>query len=161
MTQSLIGKSTLSFLVFGPGKESKDYLSHRVPVKNLFEELDQSADFPEDIRVIPISNSLAEALADNVATRELDLMRKYDYTIILLISVGSISESSLYVTKADVAYKIRLYVPERYRKRSYLMTGPVKAFKDVHRHVYYFKNPKHLLEMIRELVTRMLVRYLS
>jgi hypothetical protein len=111
LTQSLIGKSTLSFLVFGPGKRSKKYLTHRVPVKNLIEELDQNADFPEDIRVIPESNPLAEALADNVATRELDLMRKYDYTIILLFSVGSISEYSQYVTKSDVAYKIRLCVP--------------------------------------------------
>jgi hypothetical protein len=157
ITQSLLSSFTLSFLIFGPGKKSKEFHSHRVPVKNLIEELKQIAAFPEDTNVTSGGDLIAKELAGNPATKELYLMKEYDYTIILMISEGSISEYSLYLTKKEVENKIMLYIEESYRNsQSYIMSGPVKAFEGVHK-VYYFNSPADLLKKIQEMVIRMLV----
>jgi hypothetical protein len=159
ITQSLLSSFTFSFLVFGPGKKSEEFYSHRVPVKNLIEELKQIAAFPEDIEVTSEDDLLvAKELANNPATKELYLMKeKYDYTIILMISKGSISEYSLYLTKREVENKIKLYVEERYRNsQSYVMSGPVKAFEGVHK-VYYFNDSADLLNKVKEMVIHMLI----
>lgn len=158
ITQSLISHFRLSFLIFGPGKRSEEFHSHRVPVKTLIEELNQTAAFPEDISMASGDDSLEKALLVNPASSELFLMKKYDYTVILLMSEGSTSEYSLYLSKPEIAHKIRLYIPaSRRNSQSYLATGPVKAFNDVYRQVYYFNDPKHLLEVVKEMVMKMLV----
>ena len=105
ITQSLISHFRLSFLIFGPGKRSEEFHSHRVPVKTLIEELNQTAAFPEDISMAFGDNSLEKALLENPASLELFLMKKYDYTVILLMSEGSTSEYSLYLSKPEIAHK--------------------------------------------------------
>jgi hypothetical protein len=159
ISESLISHLRLSFLVFGPGKRSEEFQSHRVPVKKLIgEELKQTAAFPEEIPMTPGDDPIEKALLGNTAAWELFLMKKYDYTVILLMSEGSTSEYSLYLSKPEVAHKIRLYIPARRRNsQSYLVSGPVKAFEDVYRQVYYFDDPKHLLEVIKDMVIKMLV----
>lgn len=156
ITESL-NNSKLSFLVFGPGKRLPEFHSHRAPVKSLIERLNQIAVFPEDVEVPSGSDLIAKRLADNPATKELYLMKKYDYTIVLLMGVGSISEYSIYLTKSEVAYKIRLYIADKHRRSGYLIAGPVKAFKDVYKQVYYFKNPAHLLVRVKKMVESMIV----
>jgi hypothetical protein len=159
ITQSLLNNLSLAFLIFGPGKKSEEFYSHRVPIKNLIEkELRQTAKFPEDIDSPSGQHSLGKRLTRNPATNELYLMKQYDYTIILMMSIGSISEYSLYLTKSEVAHKIRLYIQETYRNaQNYLMTGPVKAFNEVYRQVYFFNDLKDLLKKIKKMVEKMLI----
>jgi hypothetical protein len=114
--------SILSFLVFGPGRNPKEFHLYRVPVKSLIERMGQVAAFPEDVKIPSQGDSIAKELADNPAIKELNLMKEYDYTIILLISAGSISEFSMFMSKQEIAYKIRLYIPQKYRGSSFLMT---------------------------------------
>lgn len=157
-TQALTRRFTLSFLVFGIGEGSEGFDSHRVPVKRLIEELDQNAAFPEEIPAASRGGSVEKALQGNTAVREIFLVQEYDYTFIIMMSYGSVSEFSSLLTKPEVAYKIRLYIPTKYRNSpGYLTTGPVKAFNDVHRHVYYFNDPQHLLSRVRRMVLKMIV----
>jgi hypothetical protein len=50
----------IKFLIFGPGKNSKEYKTHRLAVKKLIENvIHQKADFPEDLNIqsnSPITN---------------------------------------------------------------------------------------------------------
>jgi len=147
----------LRFLIFGPGQGSAEYNTHRIPVKLMIEQdLRQIADFPE--------NNIKTSTTLNVTVQEYLMMRDYDFTIILLLSIGSISEYSMYFSKEDVAPKIRLYVLKKYAaSKSFLMKGPVRAFNRVYRQVYTFTNPAQLLSKISNLVIdilnyKMLVR---
>lgn len=158
ITSSLLDKFKLSFLIFGPGIGSKDFDSHRKPVKALIEkELHQDAKFPEDIVIESEQDSVGQALGTNPATKELFLMEHFDYTIILMISIGSISEFSIYLTRKEVAHKIMLYIMKKRRgSESYLMSGPVRAFENVYK-VYYFDNPEDLLLQVKEMVINLIV----
>ena len=158
ITSSILDKFKLSFLIFGPGIGSKDFDSHRKPVKALIEKgLRQDAKFPEDIVIESEQDSVGQALGTNPATKELFLMEHFDYTIILMISIGSISEFSVYLTKREVAPKIMLYIMEKHRRsQSYLMSGPVRVFENVYK-VYYFNNPEDLLLQVKEMVINLIV----
>jgi hypothetical protein len=158
ITSSLLGNIKLSFLIFGPGIGSKDFDSHRKPVKALIEkELHQNAIFPEDIDIESEQDSVDQVLGTNPATKELYLMKQFDHTIILMISIGSISEFSIYLTRREVAHKITLYIMKKHRhSKSYLMSGPVGAFKNVYK-VYYFNSPEDLLLQVKERVNNLIV----
>jgi hypothetical protein len=84
--KSIIKKSVelnigIKFLIFGPGKNSQGYKTHRLALKKLIEEtMHQRADFPEDLND-----------RSNPVTKEYSLMLEYDYTIILMMSIGAAS----------------------------------------------------------------------
>jgi hypothetical protein len=85
-------------------------------------------------------------------------MMDYDYTIILMMSIGSVSEYSTFFIKPKVGYKIRLFILKKYtRSSSYLTTGPIRMFKNHYRQVYIFCQPEDLLEK----ATKMLVDILA
>jgi hypothetical protein len=88
--KSLIDNVKVSFLIFGPGKDSKEYGTHRLALKNMIEnDMHQIASFPEDLE--PNSRYLV--------FDEYSMMKKYDYTFIVLIGRGSISEFSTFFYK--------------------------------------------------------------
>jgi hypothetical protein len=152
--ESIINKSTESnikvrFLIFGPGKDSKEYVTHRLALKNMIQNnMHQIAKFPED----------EKAKFGNAVIDEYFMMEDYDYTIILLMSIGSISEYSTFFIKEKVAHKIRLYVLKKHvRSKSYLSSGPITLFRKVHKQVYEFTKPEDLLviaaEMVRDILS--------
>jgi hypothetical protein len=107
----------------------------------------QKADFPENLDT-----------KSNPLIKEYSLMRKYDYTIILMMSIGSVSEYSTFFTKPKVAHKIRLFILKKHAKsKSYLANGPIRTFRNHYRQVYAFSQPEDLLEI----ATKMLVNILE
>ena len=116
-------------------------------------DMHQVAIFPEDI-----ATSIKSIVID-----EYFMMEDTDYTIILLMSRGSISEYSTFLLKESVAHKIRLYVSKEHAKsRSYLNIGPIALFKRVHNHVFEFSEPKDPLSTAAEMVINILeLRILS
>jgi hypothetical protein len=149
INESIINKSVqcnirVSFLIFGPGKDSEEYRTHRLPLKNMIEkDMHQIASFPEDLN----------ATSDYLVFNEYSMMEKYDYAIILLMSIGSISEFSTFFIKRKVAPKIRLYVLKKYAEsKSYLNNGPIRQFERVHKQVYKFNNHEDLMITVARMV---------
>jgi hypothetical protein len=146
--KGLIRSDRLHILVFGSAKSARDYTTHRLAVKRLIERLNQVAEFPEDVK----------SHNTNVALKEYGMMKDYDYTIIVMTSVGSISEYTLFFRNTAVAHKIRLFVPKRFqRSTSFLSSGLIVAFKKVHKQVYYFSSPKNLLLQVDDMIRSMIV----
>jgi hypothetical protein len=135
--KSLEMEIKIKFLIFGPGKNTKEYTTHRLAIKKLIETtIHQKADFPEDL------DSKANALP-----KEYFLMMEYDYTIIIMMSMGSVSEYSTFFTKRRVGHKIRLFILKKHaRSRSYLATGPIRIFRNHYGHVYAFCQSEDLIE---------------
>lgn len=162
----------ISFLIFGPGKKSPQFKPYRLALKNMIvRKKNQPADLPEEVdnsifrdffRSSDFRPSSINRALKNPVVREQIMMSKYDITIILLMSPGSISEYSIFFTKEDLAPKIRLYIPEKYAKsKSFIANGPVKAFKNVYKHVETFSSPEDLLKkvctMVNDLLTYKLI----
>jgi uncharacterized protein YihD (DUF1040 family) len=145
----------LKFLILGPGKNSKEYKTHRLALKQLIKNVRQQADFPVELK-----NDL-----ENISIKEDDLALKYDYIIILLMSTGSVSEFSSFLRRKEIANKIWLFIPHKYRKsRAYLTAGPVKIFKSYYKRVCYFRHAEDLLvkakqEMIAIMILELYTRY--
>ena len=162
-SKTIQSKKRARFLVFGPGAENDDYRLLRRPVKTETESLGQWADFPEEIHdhkikeygtELGLSEAEITSILESWPAKELLLMQKYDFTIILLISEGPISEFSTFFAKVDVAHKIRLFVRKDVRKTNgYLNCGPIELFEKVHKQVYEFCEKSDLLEKIRKLVS--------
>jgi hypothetical protein len=138
----------IKFLIFGPGKNSKEYKTHRLALKKLIENImHQTADFPEDLDV----------QSKSPVTKEYFLMMEYDYTIILMMSIGSVSEYSTFFIKPKVGHKIRLFVLKKHtRSGSYLTTGPIRMFRNHYRQVYAFSQPEDLLEKATKMIVDIL-----
>jgi hypothetical protein len=155
----------LNFLVFGPGIVAQNYKSHRLAVKQMIiKNKEQNADFPEEVdetlrkfrnRSRP---SFEKEILANPATRELVMIRGYDYIILPLINLGAISEFSLFSADPVIASKIRLFIPKKHAKsKGFVNTGPVKAFKDAYDQVKIFKDAKELLKKVGETVDSLIV----
>ena len=138
----------IKFLILGPGKNSKEFNTHRLALKKVIEnDALQVADFPEDLKNESV----------NISIQEDDLAIKYNYVFILLMSTGSVSEFSSFLRKREIANKIWLFIPNKYRKsRGYLKTGPIKIFKGYYRRICYFDQPEDLLEKAKIIVTDIL-----
>jgi hypothetical protein len=72
--------SVLSFLIFGPRRNSNEFRLYRSPVKSLIERMNQVADFPEDVRIPSSGGSIAKELAGNPATKYQKWHIKSDFT---------------------------------------------------------------------------------
>jgi len=160
--RAVIERVRAYFLVMGPGSGAEGF-DLRVMIKELIEkEKRQVATFPEDVSVetlrgflssIGLDVSYLRNLIVNVTTKEYVLMLGYDITLILLMSVGAISEFSIYFTKLDVAHKIRVYHPEKFSKEpSFIRLGPLELFNRVYHHLYTFKNEEELKQKVGGLV---------
>ncbi len=158
---------SLNFLVFGPGVNTVGYETHRIPVRNMIiEKKKQNADLPEEINEDEInqiihlfpSSSLIRKIFGNLASREVVMVRGWDYLIILLMNRGAISEFSLFMTNPDIAPKVRLFIPEEIANSDgFVNRGPVPLFKSVHDNVRTFRDPKDLLKKVCDMVEDLIV----
>lgn len=144
ISKSIKDKIKVSFLIFGPGKDSEEYRTHRLALKNMIQDdMHHIASFPEDLK----------ANSGYLVLDEYSMMQDYDYVIILLMTIGSISEFSTFFIKRKVAPKIRLYVLKKYAKsRSYLNNGPIRHFERVYKQVYKFNSHEDLMTSAARMV---------
>lgn len=152
----------LKILVLGPSSDSPDYASLRVPSRNRIRELGHDAEFPEDVgdetmkkmlddRNIQISD--LDNLLANWTAKELILTRLYDFTIILVVSPGAISEFSTYFANQSIAARLRVFVRHEHLKvESYIAGGPLDALMNVYKNVEGFKEQKDLIQKIEVFV---------
>ena len=111
----LAQSSKLRFLVFGPAKGKSGYKSHRLAVRTLIIKMGQLAVFPEEMKQNLVINTAGGIKVRNPVLQEFELIKDYDYTIILMISLGAIVEFSVYFLK-NFSHKIRLLVPSKFRR---------------------------------------------
>ncbi|MEO9294280.1 MAG: hypothetical protein ABI347_01625 [Nitrososphaera sp.] len=151
----------INFLVFGPSKDTPEFKTHRLPIKEMIRNKKrQNADFPEDIdeKVLkkvadPKDPGYLKKILENPATKEIILARGYDFIVIPLISVGTFSEFSLFVKDTRIAPKIRLYIPKEFaRSKGFLTKGPVEVFRRAYDNVKSFKDSKDLLKKVCDTV---------
>lgn len=133
-----------------------------MPTRNKIRELDHDAEFPEDISDETVKKMLndrniqiqeVDNLLSNWTAKELILIRLYDFTIILVVSPGAISEFSTFFANQSIAPKLRVFVRHEHLKaESYIAGGPLDALMKVHNNVEGFEEKKDLLQKIEVFV---------
>lgn len=154
-TQSLIDRSRLSVLVWGPGEQGdKDLYGKRIQIRNKLRELGHEAEFSEDI----LTPSVMGAGGINLSVAELLQAREYEYIVTIMGSPGSIAEVHDFCREPGIAHKMTICINEEHLS-GYSGQGVLHIFEGNHGRIEKFKFPDdiigcHLLGRVVEQVEK-------
>lgn len=153
-TQSLIDRSRLSVLVWGPSEQGdKDLYGKRIQIRNKLRELGHEAGFSEDI----LTPSVIGAGGINLSVAELLQAREYEYIVTIMGSPGSIAEVHDFCREPEIAHKMTICINEEHLSG---YSGQVlHIFEGNHGRIEKFKFPDdiigcHLLGRVVEQVEK-------
>ena len=153
--QSLIARSRLSVLIWGPGEQwDKDLYGKRVQIRDKLQELGHEAEFSERI----LTPSVREAGGINLSVAELLQAREYEYIVSIMESPGSIGEVHDFCREPEIAHKMTICINEEHLS-GYSAQGVLRIFEGNHGHIEKFKFPDdiigcHLLGRVVEQVEK-------
>lgn len=138
-TQSLINRSRLSVLVWGPGEQGdKDLSGKRIQIRNKLRELGHEAEFSEDI----LTPSVMGAGGINLSVAELLQAREYEYIVTIMGSPGSIGEVHDFCHMQEIAHKMTICINEEHLSG---YNGHVlRIFEGNHGRIEKFKFPEDI-----------------
>lgn len=140
--QSLIDRSYLSVLVWGPGKQGdKDFYRKRVQIRDKLKELGHKAEFSEDI----LTPSVIEAGGINLSVAELLQAREYEYIVTIMSSPGSIGEVHDFCHMPKIAHKMMICINEEHLS-GYSAQGVLRIFEGNHGRIEKFKFPDDITD---------------
>ena len=141
-TQSLIARSRLSVLIWGPGEQGdKDLYGKRIQIRNKLRELGHEAEFSEDI----LTPSVMGAGGINLSVAELLQAREYEYIFSIMGSPGSIGEVHDFCHMPEIAHKMTICINEEHLS-GYSGQGVLRIFEGNHGRIEKFKFPEDITE---------------
>lgn len=153
--QSLIDRSHLSVLIWGPGEQGdKALYRKRVQIRDKLQELEHEAEFSEDI----LTPSVIGAGRINLSVAELLQARGYEYIVCIMGSPGSIGEVHDFCHMPEIAHKMTICINEEHLS-GYSGQGVLRIFEGNHGRIEKFKFPDditdcHLLKRVVEQVVK-------
>jgi len=154
-TQSLIDRSRLSVLVWGPGeKGDEDFYRKRVQIRDKLRELGHETEFSENI----LTPSVIRAGGINLSVAELLQAREYEYIVSIMGSPGSIGEVHDFCHMPEIAHKMTICINEE-NLSGYSGHSVLRIFEGNHGRIEKFKFPDditgcHLLERVVDQVEK-------
>ena len=140
--QSLIDRSRLSVLVWGPGEQGdKDLYEKRVQIRDKLQELGHKAEFSEDI----LTPSVIRAGGINLSVAELLQAREYEYIVTIMVSPGSIAEVHDFCHMPEIAHKMTICINKEHLS-GYSGQSVLRIFKGNHGHIEKFKFPDDIID---------------
>jgi hypothetical protein len=153
--QSLIARSPLSVLIWGPGEQGdKDLYGKRVQIRDKLRELGHDAEFSEDL----ITPDVIGVGGINLSVAELLQAREYEYIVSIMGSPGSIGEVHDFCHNPEIAHKMTICINEEHLS-GYSAQGVLRIFEGNHGRIEKFKFPDditgcHLLTRVVNQVTK-------
>lgn len=135
--QSLMDRSRLSVLVWGPGGQGdKNIYKKRVQIRDKLQELGHEAEFSEDI----LTPSVIGGGGINLSVAELLQVKGYEYIVTIMDSPGSIGEVHDFCHMPEIAHKMTICINKEHLS-GYSGQGVLRIFEGNHGHVEKFKSP--------------------
>ena len=153
--QSLIDRSRLSVLVWGPDEQGdKDLYRKRVQIRNKLQELGHEAEFSENI----LTPSVIRAGGINLGVAQLLQAREYEYIVSIMGSPGSVGEVHDFCHMPEIAHKMTICINEEHLS-GYSGQSVLPIFEGNHGRIEKFKFPDditgcHLLKRVVDQVEK-------
>lgn len=140
MAASILNKSKLKVLIFGPGNTGDELYKKRCEIKEKLISLGHEALFPEEILNEDVLKS-----GLNLTTYELLMASDSDYIVCLMTSPGSIAEALDFGKKKEIAGKMMICIDQSH-SQGYIANGFIPIFQGLNGNIFWFEDPNDLTE---------------